>query len=78
MSGAGNPGKSNFSPLESLADLHHEFGEHGGVNMSIESSTTFTVLKAGTMPAIFHGKVGPDMGGYYLYGRHYNPSKWYI
>lgn len=61
-------------PLESLADLRHEFGEHGGVNMSIEASTTFTVLEAGTMPEIFHGLRGPDEGGCYLYGRHFNPT----
>jgi methionine-gamma-lyase len=61
-------------PLESLADLRHEFGEHGGVNMSIEASTTFTVMEAGTMPEIFHGLRGPDEGGCYLYGRHFNPT----
>ncbi|MEO8502438.1 MAG: aminotransferase class I/II-fold pyridoxal phosphate-dependent enzyme [Acidobacteriota bacterium] len=61
-------------PLESLAALRHEFGEHGGVNMSIEASTTFTVMEAGTMPEIFHGLRGPDQGGCYLYGRHFNPT----
>ena len=40
-------------PVERLASLRHEFGEHGGVNMSIEASTTFTVMEAGTMPEIF-------------------------
>ena len=61
-------------PLEALAALRHEFGEHGGVNMSIEASTTFTVMEAGTMPEIFHGLRGPDEGGCYLYGRHFNPT----
>ena len=61
-------------PLEALADLRHEFGEHGGVNMSIEASTTFTVLEAHTMPDIFHGLRGPEEGGCYLYGRHFNPT----
>lgn len=61
-------------PLEALAELKHEFGEHGGVNMSIEASTTFTVLEAHTMPDIFHGLRGPDVGGCYLYGRHFNPT----
>jgi methionine-gamma-lyase len=42
-----------FDPLENLATIRHEFGEHGGVNMSVESSSTFTVLKSGTMPDIF-------------------------
>ncbi|MBX7222249.1 MAG: aminotransferase class I/II-fold pyridoxal phosphate-dependent enzyme [Blastocatellia bacterium] len=61
-------------PLESLADLRHEFGEHGGVNLSIEASSTFTVMHASTLPAIFQGKRGPEKGGCYLYGRHYNPT----
>jgi len=30
--------KKPFDPLESLASMRHEFGEHGGVNMSIEAS----------------------------------------
>jgi methionine-gamma-lyase len=63
-----------FDPIESLADMRHEFGEHGGVNMSIETSTTFTVLHADTMPEIFQGRRGPEQGGCYLYGRHFNPS----
>lgn len=63
-----------FDPQESLASMRHEFGEHGGVNMSIEASTTFTVMDAETMPQIFHGLRGPDTGGCYLYGRHFNPT----
>lgn len=63
-----------FDPIQSLADMRHEFGEHGGVNLSIETSTTFTVLDAETMPRIFHGQKGPDEGGCYLYGRHFNPT----
>jgi len=61
-------------PVERLATLRHEFGEHGGVNMSIEASTTFTVMEAGTMPEIFQGRLGPDAGGCFLYGRHFNPT----
>lgn len=63
-----------IDPVESLANLRHEFGEHGGVNMSIEASTTFTVLDPTTMPDIFQGRLGPDAGGCYLYGRHFNPT----
>ncbi len=63
-----------FDPIKSFADMRHEFGEHGGVNMSIEASTTFTVLTAETMPEIFHGQLGPEAGGCYLYGRHFNPT----
>jgi methionine-gamma-lyase len=65
-----------FDPVKSLAQVRHEFGEHGGVNMSIETSTTFTVMHADTMPEIFAGSVGPESGGggCYLYGRHFNPT----
>jgi len=62
-----------FDPIESLASMRHEFGEHGGVNMSIETSTTFTVMDPGIMPEIFQGHRGPDRGCY-LYGRHFNPT----
>ncbi len=60
-------------PIERLAEARHEFGEHGGVNMSIEASTTFTVMEPGTMPDLFEGrKAAPE--GCYLYGRHFNPT----
>lgn len=62
------------SPTARLADLRHEFGEHGGVNRSIEASTTFTVLAADTMPEIFRGARGAASDGCYLYGRHFNPT----
>lgn len=65
---------NDFDPIESLADMHHEFGEHGGVNMSIETSTTFTVMHADTLPEIFSGLKGPEEGGCYIYGRHFNPT----
>ena len=60
-------------PIADLAHLRHEFGEHGGVNMSIEASSTFTVIDPETMPALFQGRAGPDKGCY-LYGRHFNPT----
>lgn len=63
-----------FDPIESFANLRHEFGEHGGVNMSVEASTTFTVIDPTTMPEIFQGHLGPEVGGCYLYGRHFNPT----
>lgn len=65
---------TRFDPIESLAQMRHEFGEHGGVNMSIETSSTYTVMQATTMPEIFQGHLGPDQGGCYLYGRHFNPT----
>jgi len=60
--------------VEELANIRHEFGEHGGVNMSVEASTTFTVMHSRTMPEIFCGKKSPEKGGCYLYGRHFNPT----
>ena len=60
-------------PIEDLAHLRHEFGEHGGVNMSIEASSTFTVIDPETMPDLFQGRKGPEKGCY-LYGRHFNPT----
>jgi len=65
--------KNKRDPIEDLAHLRHEFGEHGGVNMSIEASTTFTVIDPKTMPDMFEGRKGPDKGCY-LYGRHFNPT----
>ena len=62
------------NPVETMANTRHEFGEHGGVNMSVEASTTFTVMHSRTMPEIFGGEKGPDHGGCYLYGRHFNPT----
>lgn len=63
-----------YDPARAMADAKHEFGEHGGVNMSIEASTTFTVMAADTMPDIFAGEKGPTQGGCFLYGRHFNPT----
>lgn len=60
-------------PIARLAAIRHEFGEHGGVNLSIETSSTFTVLEAGRLPDIFQGRSGPR-GGCFLYGRHFNPT----
>jgi len=62
------------NPVETLANTRHEFGEHGGVNMSIEASTTFTAMHPDILSDMFHGEKGPDQGGCYLYGRHFNPT----
>src|SRR3569623_1653588 len=74
MPAADSPQRDRFDPAESLANLRHVFGEHGGVNMSIEASTTFTVLHPELLPKLFQGQLGPESGGFYLYGRHYNPT----
>jgi methionine-gamma-lyase len=66
-----------FDPVESLAATRHEFGEHGGVNMSIEASTTFTVMAAKSMPELFRGRKGPE-GDCYLYARHFNPTTYVL
>ena len=66
--------RNSFDPHQAMANARHEFGEHGGVNMSIEASTTFTVMTPELMPEIFEGQRGPDEGGCYLYGRHFNPT----
>ena len=62
------------NPVETLANTRHEFGEHGGVNMSIEASTTFTAMHPDILADMFTGEKGPDQGGCYLYGRHFNPT----
>lgn len=66
--------RTSFDPVRALATAKHTFGEHGGVNMSIEASTTFTVLDADTMPEIFAGRRNPDRDGCFLYARHFNPT----
>ncbi|XP_073283677.1 methionine gamma-lyase-like [Primulina huaijiensis] len=60
-------------PAEALANARHEFGEHGGVNMSIEASATFTVMEPETMPRMFSGELGPDRD-FFIYSRHFNPT----
>ncbi|KAI4326780.1 hypothetical protein L6164_019316 [Bauhinia variegata] len=69
--------KSTFSwtvdPATALANARHEFGEHGGVNMSIEASATFTVMEPETMRRMFAGELGPDRD-FFIYSRHFNPT----
>ncbi|XP_072987440.1 methionine gamma-lyase [Typha latifolia] len=60
-------------PAAALASARHEFGEHGGVNMSIEASATFTVMEAETMRRMFAGELGPDRD-FFIYSRHFNPT----
>lgn len=60
-------------PAEALANARHEFGEHGGVNMSIEASATFTVMEPETMRRMFSGELGPDRD-FFIYSRHFNPT----
>lgn len=60
-------------PAAALASARHEFGEHGGVNMSIEASATFTVMEPETMRRMFAGELGPDRD-FFIYSRHFNPT----
>lgn len=60
-------------PVAVLANSRHEFGEHGGVNMSIEASATFTVMEPETMRRMFSGELGPDRD-FFVYSRHFNPT----
>ena len=64
---------TTIDPAASLANARHEFGEHGGVNMSIEASATFTVMEPETMKRMFAGELGAD-GDYFIYSRHFNPT----
>ncbi|XP_019149666.1 PREDICTED: methionine gamma-lyase [Ipomoea nil] len=60
-------------PAAALASARHEFGEHGGVNMSIEASATFTVMEPESLRRMFSGELGPD-NDYFIYSRHFNPT----
>ncbi|KAI8020128.1 Methionine gamma-lyase [Camellia lanceoleosa] len=67
------PPSSWEDPETALANARHEFGEHGGVNMSIEASATFTVMEPETMRRMFSGELGPDRD-FFIYSRHFNPT----
>ncbi|CAI0408877.1 unnamed protein product [Linum tenue] len=67
------PGGVWEDPAAALASARHEFGEHGGVNMSIEASATFTVMEPETMRRMFAGELGPDRD-FFIYSRHFNPT----
>ncbi|MQL05525.1 hypothetical protein EI015_25980, partial [Escherichia coli] len=68
-----NPIILHSDPAAALASARHEFGEHGGVNMSIEASATFTVMEPETMRKMFSGELGADRD-FFIYSRHFNPT----
>lgn len=68
-----SPAMAWEDPAAALASARHEFGEHGGVNMSIEASATFTVMEPETMRRMFSGELGPDRD-FFIYSRHFNPT----
>ena len=61
-----------FNPAQNIQNLQF-FGEFGGVNPSIEDSSTYTFLQADSMEKTFEG-----MEGCYLYSRHWNPTNKYL
>ncbi len=62
-----------FDPAQNIQNLQY-FGEFGGVNPSIEDSSTYTFLKAEKMEEVFEKGVE----GCYLYSRHWNPTNRYL
>lgn len=68
-----NAAARDVDPAAALALTRHEFGEHGGVNMSIEASATFTVMEPETLRRMFAGELGPDRD-FFIYSRHFNPT----
>lgn len=62
-----------FNPAQNIQNLQF-FGEYGGVNPSIEDSSTYTFLKAEKMEEVFE----KEIEGCYLYSRHWNPTNRYL
>lgn len=62
-----------FNPAQNIQNLQF-FGEFGGVNPSIEDSSTYTFLKADKMEEVFE----KEIEGCYLYSRHWNPTNRYL
>jgi len=65
--------KSDFKPASAIQDLQY-FGEFGGVNPSVNDSSTYTFLEAETMEDVFEG----TKEGCFLYSRHWNPTNKYL
>lgn len=63
----------SFNPANSIQDLQY-FGEFGGVNPSIEDSSTYTFLHAKSMEELFE----IEKEGCHLYARHTNPNNKYL
>jgi methionine-gamma-lyase len=63
----------SYNPANEIQD-YLVFGEFGGVNPSIEDSSTFTFLSAERMEEVFQGRAE----GCYLYSRHINPTNEYL
>jgi len=61
------------NPAQEIQNLQF-FGEFGGVNPSIEDSSTYTFLQAKKMSELFE----KEIEGCYLYSRHMNPTNRYL
>jgi len=59
----------HFDPSKEIQD-YLVFGEYGGVNPSIEDSSTFTFLSPEKMKELFDHEIE----GCFLYSRHWNPT----
>lgn len=62
-----------FNPAQAIQNLQY-FGEFGGVNPSIEDSSTYTFLRGDRMEEVFE----KEIEGCYLYSRHWNPTNRYL
>lgn len=52
---------TTFDPMASYANLRHEFGEHGGVNMSVSTSSEMPdeeLIKADIAPGLVRISIG--------------------
>ncbi len=63
----------HFDPSTEIQD-YLVFGEYGGVNPSIEDSSTFTFLSPEKMKSLFDHEIE----GCFLYSRHWNPTNKYL
>ncbi len=63
----------HFDPSTEIQD-YLVFGEYGGVNPSIEDSSTFTFLSPEKMKNLFDHEIE----GCFLYSRHWNPTNKYL
>lgn len=62
-----------FDPASKIQALK-QFDEYGGVNPSINDSSTFTFNKADTMEELFNH----ELEGCFLYSRHWNPTNRFL
>lgn len=67
-----------WDPIGALQyGVRRQFGEWGGVNESIEPSTTFTTMHPEVMQTLFRGESGPK-DGCFLYARHFAPNSLHL